>query len=229
MAVVDGPLFSNQATGSMGPLTYCYANGGNSVRARVSPNNVRSTYQGEYRRNGLLRVAFEWSNETQLRRNQWYELAVRTRRTNRLGKSIRSNGRNEFMSISIPVQYYAGGGQPAAASPLGPTYYPEIACTWTGSGLSLSWDSSIPTNGLIVVRQWRNLTVVQNRWQKFVTSHVFDSSYSSPQLISPAASDGDGPRYLPAVVASSYFIVEVVVIAPNARRMPPLRFRVQAA
>jgi hypothetical protein len=123
-------------------------------------------------------------------------------------------GRHRHLS---PRQWYFRFNLPLAYAELpllywpplsiSPSYIPTLSVTWTTPGALLSFTPAIPSGCAIFVRQTRNLRACNIRPVRGPVSHIFFCTDTSPQLISPPAADGGGPKDQPPFNSKSYIHV----------------------
>lgn len=228
MAIVNGPAHSEEATGSVAGVSYSYEGSSTNARARVTPNNVRSPSQGEYRRRVFNRASFEYSNLSIPIFETWLLDSETRIIQNKLGKPYQARPRIIFMKRVLSQLLGENPNVVVGKAGHSASYLPDLELIWTGSGAQLSWSEPITGSGLIFVKQWRNLLLTQHRWQKFIISHIFTSDYSSPQLLTPALGGGSGPGNLPPLTAGTFQVFIVQCFDSNAFGSPKRTFRIQS-
>jgi hypothetical protein len=228
MAKVVGPLHSFEASGKIGPLVFARNRGGAYAKSWYPPVNPKSFLQTEYRRSVWSEAVHLWVNLNQSSRENWYEYAANFFGGAKSYRRNRVNAMHLFLRQQIHFLYL--GITEISEPPLSPlpNYFPSFSCYWTSSGLTLSWSPAIPENCWIIVYQQRCLWNSNLYPHKGQRSHEFDSSISSPQLISPPSGNGGGPGNQPPFNANSYIHVHCYALDNFMRQTVPQFFNVKA-
>jgi len=89
-----------EARGSMGGIVFSRNRGGAYIRNRTHPVNPNSTRQSE-QRNLMREASDQWASLTQPQRDAWNAYAPNVTRLNKLGETIQTTGRAEFIAVNI--------------------------------------------------------------------------------------------------------------------------------
>ena len=131
MAIVDGPLFSGAASGTVGALNYTRWRGRAVVRSTFTPNDANSGLQQAWRAQ-FANVIYYWNTTlTMLQRSGWEAVAATLVWHNRLGNKVVPTGYQLFCRISLNR---IRQGSSISAS------IPDLSPPWLITGTYASWD-----------------------------------------------------------------------------------------
>lgn len=200
MALVKGPLFSADARGSVGPLTFSRNSYGQICRGRICPVNPLSFSQTEFRQEVWGNVMFNWCNLSLANQNKWQEFSQDFYSRNSLGQQTRLNPRDWFFKFNLPLQrHYSISLTNPPLNPC-PSYLPDMSISWESSYGTLTFSPSIPSNGGISIWQARNQPDGRLHYRDYLYwgSILYDDT--SPQTITSEVGNAFTTDSLPAIL-----------------------------
>lgn len=228
MASVINPLLSGQAVGKVGGTVYQRSRVGTIARAWAKPVKNRREAATVHTVTTFTKALQEWQNISSTLRERWEDFSRKYPRSDTFGQSRHIPAFMWFMKHNlISFGYF---DTVTYSPPVTPCidYLPTLAMEWTASGAQLSWGTAIPSERGIVVFQRRTLSTGKKARGAMVHSHTFDSSDSSPQLVTPDCGNGGGPGTLPPFGCNTGLQFEVATVSIDGRKSVSQYFEIFA-
>jgi len=224
MAKNQNPCLSTEATGRLGSVVWSNSRSGARSRIWYPPVDPKSFDQTAWRREVFSKVAFYWQNSTLSAIRAWHEFADNFYPSSISLRSTRPTAQNLFFRHNL--NRLLCGLAILTDPPLSPIcdFFAVLSVAWTSSGASLAWTPPIPSDCFVIVRQVRNLHSCNFAQKRGPISHIFDSSISSPQLLTPPCGNGGGPGKLAAFNCQSWIHFQVYCLDSFGRSTPELFF-----
>ena len=225
MALVRNPLYSGEASGSVGAVTYAKNRGGAYARHWAKPVKSRSTTATVYHADTFQRVGAQWGRVFQSSRDTWLDFASRFPVKDRFGQSRLLSGFSWFMKLNLVAEEYFNIVNSTAPASPGIDYFPAIEITNTNDGFELSFDPAIPTNHAIIVFQLRTNSFSRLAAGNLVFSHKISAGTASPVLVTPPPEGSGGPGDLPPIMNNTWVQFGVNTVDNSGRASTRLFFQ----
>jgi len=229
MAKVLNPFFTSDVSGRLGSLVFQRSRFSSLARVYYLPVNPRSVSQGLYRANHLASIAHTWSNFGPVTISRWNDFASTFFSSSSQISRRSLSGRTVFFRYALNSLLI--GNQPYILPPHTPvcSYFPDLSVSYTVDGYSLSFSPEIPVKCGLVIRETRNLSACHNAPIRGNILYIFDSSFSSPQLISTACGTPSASGTGPAFYCGSFTHFHIRAIDSIGRSTEELFFNIQAS
>lgn len=226
MAVVNGPLHSEQASGALGGLCYSDDQWGHTCRSNIYPNNVRSPASSQQRGFVQQFCAFQFGNISPQNYEEWVVFSENFMWKNRLGADIKLTPQQWYMRYCIPARLYFNTTIVTNPPLVRLRFTPNFELEWTVNGILLSFDQNPNSDQAIVVWQHRNLLATQIKYKILQRSHVIKFPQVSPVLITGAVSAFNDPPGFPFLTNNTFTNIKIGTYTVNGVPSPELRYRI---
>lgn len=228
MAIVQGPLHSDLASGTIGSITFANSSYGTIARVRNLRVDQHSQRQTELRRFVFENETYEYMNRDITTLDRWDDFASRNYFTNCFGQKLKLNGRFWHGLYAFRARYYGtyfDYWYPPPSSQC--NFWPDSYCVWEGGLIKIYCDGDLPLYRHLIVMQKRNLKTSALKPQKGRVCYIFHGPQSSPLICSGTLTVPDEPPGWPALIGNQWTHVHWFFLDGYSRATPTLNTKIR--